>query len=407
MFTKESLEKYADVMMWGLETARKSTGGIYKPGDVIFLSYDFDALALAEEIYINLIARGMHVVTKMTNTPRMDCNFYSLANDEQLKFLPPWSKLMYANLNGLIGLRAPASLTHLSGVDPKRITAVSFSAKPLMKIRDKREAVGEFGWTLCMMPTQALAKQARLSGEEYAEEIIRACYLDKDEPVKEWERLKKEAEEIKRWLKLLDINTLHIQSQNTDLRVKVSDRRKWLGVSGHNIPSFEIFTSPDWRGVEGVYYSDMPSFRSGNYVKGVRLEFKNGEVVKIEAEEGEEFTKKQLEMDEGARRLGEVSLTDKRFSPIKKFMANTLFDENIGGENGNCHIACGASFSDTYAGDICTGDTSDLSEKKKKELGFNDSTLHWDLINTEKKVVTAHLKYGGSIVIYEDGKFRL
>jgi len=407
MFTEEILKKYADVMIWGLETARKSTGGVYKPGDVIFLSFDLDALALTEEIYAKLIARGMHVVTRLRNTPKMERDFYTLANEEQLKFLAPWSSTMNENFNGLIGLEAPSSLTHLAGIDPKRFATASLAAKPLMEIRDKREAAGEFGWTLSMMPTQALADQAKLSLREYAEEIVAACYLDEDNPVAAWENLKRDAEEIKRWLLQLDINTLHIESNNINLKVKVGDRRKWLGVSGHNIPSFEIFTSPDWRGTEGIYYSNMPSFRSGNLVKGVRLEFKAGEAIKVEAEEGEEFVRKQLEMDAGARRLGEVSLTDKRFSPITKFMANTLFDENVGGEDGNCHIAVGASFADTYAGDVYTGNTSDLSEEKKKELGFNDSALHWDLINTEPKRVTAYMKAGASIVIYENGKFRI
>jgi aminopeptidase len=81
-------------------------------------------------------------------------------------------------------------------------------------------------------------------------------------------------------------------------------------------------------------------------------------------------------------------------------MANTLFDENYGGKFGNCHIAVGASYSDSYAGDI-----KRLSTALKKKLGFNDSALHWDLVNTEKKRVSAHLVSGKTIAIYENGKF--
>ena len=81
-------------------------------------------------------------------------------------------------------------------------------------------------------------------------------------------------------------------------------------------------------------------------------------------------------------------------------MANTLFDENYGGENGNSHIALGSSYSDTY-----NGDSSKLTKELKKKLGFNDSALHWDIVNTEKKRVTAHLKDGKKIIIYENGKF--
>jgi aminopeptidase len=105
-------------------------------------------------------------------------------------------------------------------------------------------------------------------------------------------------------------------------------------------------------------------------------------------------------MDRGASRLGEFSLTDRRFSKINQFMANTLFDENFGGRWGNCHIALGASYADTYGGDIQL-----LTRAKKVQLGFNDSALHWDLVNTEKKRVVAHLTDGRQTTIYENGCF--
>ena len=105
-------------------------------------------------------------------------------------------------------------------------------------------------------------------------------------------------------------------------------------------------------------------------------------------------------MDKGADKLGEFSLTDKRFSRIDRFMANTLYDENYGGKNGNCHVALGSSYSNTYA-----ADSKKLTPARKRALGFNESALHWDLVNTEKKRVTAHLKSGETISIYENGRF--
>ncbi|MCJ7772408.1 MAG: aminopeptidase, partial [Desulfobacterales bacterium] len=99
--------------------------------------------------------------------------------------------------------------------------------------------------------------------------------------------------------------------------------------------------------------------------------------------------------------VGEFSLTDKRFSRINRFMANTLYDENYGGRHGNCHLAVGDSYSDTY-----NGNPAELTKEIKKELGFNDSALHWDLVNTEKKTVTAYLKSGKRVLIYENGMFK-
>jgi aminopeptidase len=166
------------------------------------------------------------------------------------------------------------------------------------------------------------------------------------------------------------------------------------------VPSFEVFVSPDWRGTEGVYFANLPSFRSGNYIEDVRITFAKGNAVKVEAKQGEEFVKKQLAMDPGARRVGEFSLTDKQFSRIDRFMAETLFDENFGGKVGNSHIALGSSYSDTYSGNL-----AQLTSALKKKLGFNDSALHWDLVNTEPKTVTAHLTDGNKIIIYDRGVF--
>jgi len=198
----------------------------------------------------------------------------------------------------------------------------------------------------------------------------------------------------------MSVSYYHIQSDNVDLRIKPGKRRQWIGVSGHNIPSFELFLSPDWRGTEGYYFANQPSFRSGNYVENIRLVFEKGRVAGINADTGEDFAVKQLSMDKGAGRVGEFSLTDRRFSRIDRFMADTLFDENYGGQWGNCHIALGASFSDTY-----DGNPAELTKAMKKGLGFNDSALHWDMVNTERKIVRARLSNGKTTTIYEDGVF--
>ena len=200
----------------------------------------------------------------------------------------------------------------------------------------------------------------------------------------------------------MKIKAYRIESKTIDLTIAHGEQRRWIGISGHNIPSFELFISPDWRGTEGVYYANQPSYRSGNLVKGVRLEFKKGSAVKVDARMNADFVKKQLAMDKGACRVGEFSLTDIRFSKIDRFMADTLYDENYGGAYGNCHIAVGSSYSDTYA-----GNPAELTPQKKIALGFNDSALHWDLVNTEDKVVTAILANGKKTVIYEKGKFKI
>ncbi len=397
MLTKKQIQKYSDVLLWGLKAARIKA---FKKGDIVLVQFDPAAVHLAESLQAKLLDWGMIPVLRSGPTITMEKTFYGKANQRQLTFLGSWEKDLCQHLNGRIFLHAPESLTHLKHIDPKRIGKVAVAKKPLRDIMREREEKGELGWTLCMVPTEALAKQAGLSLRQYANQVIRACYLDKPEPVGEWKKIFKKAIALKKWLNGLDITHCHIESDHTDLMIKIGEKRRWQGISGHNIPSFELFLSPDWRGTKGVYYADQPSFRSGNYVEGVRLTFERGAVMKVNAKKGKNFVEKQLHMDPGARRLGEFSLTDKRFSKINRFMASTLYDENFGGRYGNCHVAVGMSYTDTYA-----GDPAKLTAKMKDKLGFNDSALHWDLVNTENKRVTAHLRSGEKVVIYENGMF--
>ncbi|MCF8070606.1 MAG: aminopeptidase [Desulfobacterales bacterium] len=397
MLTEKQLERYADVLIWGLKTARTKK---YKKGDIVIIRYHKPAIRLAEILFKKLLEMGINPVQRVTPTPKMELDFYEIASNKQIGFIPPGDEELYKNLNGSIYLHAPESITHLSKVDSRKIGKTAVAIKPLRDILEKREEKGQFGWTLCSLPTEEQAKHSKLSMKEYTHQIVKACYLGKTNAVDEWKTIFKNAISIKKWLNAMKVKHYHVESQSMDLKVTLGEKRKWIGISGHNIPSFELFVSPDWHGTEGVYFANQPSYRSGNYVEDVKLTFKKGSVVGITAKTGEDFVKKQLAMDKGANKLGEFSLTDKRFSKINKFMANTLFDENFGGANGNCHVAVGASYSDTF-----DGDTSKLTKERKEKLGFNSSALHWDLVNTEKKKVTAYLTNGKSVVVYENGKF--
>ena len=397
MFTEKQLERYADVLWWGLTTARKSA---FKKNDIVLIRYNEPAVRLAEILYGGILSRGLQPVQRMNPTATMERDFYLLATNRQLVFLPPGEKELLSCLSGSIFLLAPESITHLSDIDPKKIGQTALAQKPLRDILNRREAHGAFSWTLGVYPTTELAGHAGISLDEYARQVATACFLNKSAPVDEWRRIYKNAQSIKKWLNAMNLKYLHVESDRIDLEVTPGEKRRWVGISGRNIPSFEIFLSPDWRGTRGQYHADQPSYRSGNRVEGVSLEFAKGEAIQVSADTGEEFIKNQLQMDQGANKLGEFSLTDKRFSRINQFMANTLFDENYGGRFGNCHIALGSSYSNTYA-----GDSKKLNQALKKKLGFNESALHWDLVNTEKKRVTAHLKSGKTLTIYENGRF--
>jgi aminopeptidase len=397
MFTKKQLERYADVLWWGLTTAKKVS---FKKNDILLIRYNSSAVRLAEVLYAGLLSRGMHPVQRVSPSATMEKDFYLQASNRQLVFIPPGEKELMSRLNGSIYLHAPESITHLSHVSPRKIGKTAVAQKALRDILNRREARGSFSWTLCIYPTTELAGQAGISLEQYTRQVVKACFLNKSDPVSEWRNIYDNARSIKKWLNSLKVKFLHVESDNIDLEITPGVKRQWIGISGRNIPSFEIFVSPDWRGTRGKYYADQPSYRSGNRVEGVRLEFNRGKVIKVTAESGRKFVKSQLQMDKGADKVGEFSLTDRRFSRINRFMANTLYDENYGGRHGNCHIALGSAYSNTYA-----GDSKRLNQALMQKLGFNESALHWDLVNTEKKRVTAHLQTGKAVTIYENGQF--
>jgi len=185
------------------------------------------------------------------------------------------------------------------------------------------------------------------------------------------------------------------------LWVKIGEKRAWNGGSGRNIPSFEIFTSPDWRGTNGWIKFNQPLYYFGNLIEGIELEFKDGLVIRSSAKKNEKVLKAMI-ASKDADKVGEYSLTDRRFSRITKFMANTLFDENVGGSHGNTHIALGNSYHDCYK-----GDPGKVSKKEWARLGYNDSSVHTDIISTTPRIVTAYLPNGKTKVIYKNGQFTL
>ena len=294
--TRKQIEKYADVLIWGLETARTKP---YKDYDPILLRWDLASQPLAESLYRKLLEKKRNVSLQALPSPDMEESFFSVTDKKQRVWMREGTSAFYEKLSGSIFLNAPTSLTHLKNVDPKRIAEVAKARKPLRRILEKREERGQFGWTLCTYPTEELAAQAGITLEEYSKQIIKACFLNTKDPVARWNEIFQQSMEIKKWLNALPMKTVRVETSNMELEVTIGEKRQFLGVSGHNIPSFEIFTSPDWRQARGTYYADQPSFRNGNLVKGIKLSFEKGRVVKAEAAKGGNYLRQMLAMDRG------------------------------------------------------------------------------------------------------------
>ncbi|MFB6246170.1 MAG: aminopeptidase [Candidatus Pacearchaeota archaeon] len=393
--SQEILDKYASLLV---DFALNDGNGINK-GDRVFIAVPECARPMLDALRRQVLKSGGHPLIKYI-PDNFSREFFELASEEQLTYFP--EKLLKGRIEEIdhtIAIDADANPHEMKGISPEKIMKNQESMKPYMQWKDQKENRGEFSWTLAFYGTEAMAKEAGLTLEEYWNEIINACFLDYEDPKAEWRKVMDEIERVRKTLSEMSIRYLHLEAEGTDLWIKLDENRRWVGGSGHNIPSFEVFTSPDWRGTSGKIQFTEPLYVHGNLVKRAFLRFEEGKVIEAKAEEGEEFLR-ELIKTENADKVGEFSLTDKRVSRITKFMANTLYDENVGGENGNTHIAVGKSYADCYS-----GDPSKPTEKEWEEMGFNDSSVHTDIVATSDRKVTAKLADGSEKVIYKDGMF--
>ncbi len=396
------LERYADVLV---NFALGGGAGV-KRGEVVRVTAHEVAKPLYVELHRAVWRAGGHTIGHYLPDDDAESNlsrdFYELAGDEQIDFFADaFLRGMIDQIDHQVTVLSETDMHALEGVDPALIMRSGRAMKPAMDWRTEKENAGRFTWTLGLYGTAAMAAEAALTEEEYWQQITDACFLDEDDPIARWRQVSEQIGEYVARLNALPIEALHIVGADVDLRVMLGERRQWVGGSGRNIPSFEIFTSPDWRGTEGWIAFNQPLYRYGNLVRGVRLEFVDGRVVKAAAEHNEHVITEMV-ASENADKVGEFSLTDRRFSRITKFMAETLYDENVGGPFGNTHIALGKSYHDCYA-----GDPASVTREEWDRLGFNESSVHTDIVSTTDRTVTATLRGGGEQVIYTGGEFQL
>lgn len=395
--SQKILEKYANVLV---NFALGGGKGI-KKGEVVFLQVPESAKPLLKALRITVFkAGGNPIINYIPDDFSRD--FFDYANDEQIKFFPTkYLKGKIDEMDHVISIIAEVNKYELRGVDPKKIMLNGLSMKPYMDWRNEKENKGRLTWTLAMYATNAMAKNAGMSLRKYWEEIIKGCYLKEEDPINKWKQTFAEIERIKTKLNSLDIQKLRIHAKDTDLIIGIDKNRKWLGGDGRNIPSFEIFISPNYYQTEGFISFSEPLYRYGNVVKNIKLKFKNGSVIESEASEGREILKEMIRT-KGADKVGEFSLTDIRFSKITRFMGETLFDENMGGKYGNTHIALGSAYKDSYP-----GNSGEVKREAWNKMGYNDSSVHTDIISTTNRTIIATLFNGQDILIYKNGQFTL
>lgn len=250
-------------------------------------------------------------------------------------------------LDAFVRIDAPASTTELADIDPGVISMLTRAQAPV------QEAMLALRWCGTLHPTPALAQQAGMATAEFAAFVTRALFLDRPDPLGAWRALSVRQQRLAD--RLATAREIRIEADGTDLTLRV-DGRTWINSDGrHNMPSGEVFTGPHERSASGTISFTVPTGPRGSIVTGVRLRFRDGEVVEASAERGEQRLLASLATDAGARRLGELGIGTN--AGIDRPTGGILLDEKMAG---TVHLALGRSYPETG--------------------GVNQSALHWDLI---------------------------
>lgn len=395
--SKTILQKYADVLV---NFALNSGKGV-KPGEVVLCQVPDVAKPLALELQNAILKADAQPMIRLLPT-EFSKDFYTLASDAQIKFFPEkYLKAQADLIDHRIAVIADVDPYELKSIDPKKPLLSRQSLKPYQDWLVAKELKGKHTWTIALWATQAKAELVGLSLKAYWQQIIQACFLDQSDPIKKWQAVFALQAKILAKINALEIEQVEVKGKDVDLTLKIGRDRLWQGGTGRNIPSFEIFTSPDWCGTEGWIKFNQPLYRYGNVISGIELKFSRGRVVGFSAKTGQRLLKQMLKT-KNADKLGEFSLTDKRMSRISHIMAETLFDENVGGVFGNTHVAIGMAYKDCFK-----GDASKLTPAEWAAKGYNDSAEHTDMISTSDRTVTAILADGRKMVLYRHGRFTL
>ena len=400
--SKQILKKYADVMV----NFALGGGKGMKKGETVFLGLSQDAEPMLVPLIEAITKAGgnyiLHYIPKNEGRLTRGPAFFKNASPAQISYVPEkYFSGLVDEVDHVLQVLTQGDTSVLKGIETQKLVDFKNAQRVLTRKYIKKEEKGRLTWTLCLYGTPHAAKKAGMSQKMYWEQIIKACYLNKKDPVAEWKKTSRELTRLKKKLTNLHIDRVHMEGKDVDLWLTIGPKRAWKAGGGANVPSFEVFTSPDWRGTEGWIRFSEPLLRFGKRIEGIELWFEKGKVVKAKAKKNEKVLK-QLLSTKNADKLGEFSLTDRRHSNITKFMAETLFDENTGGKYGNTHVAVGSAYKTCY-----DGDPARVKPATWKKLGYNESTEHTDIVSTTNRKVTAYLPNGKEKVIYKDGEFKI
>ncbi|PPK87349.1 aminopeptidase [Neolewinella xylanilytica] len=343
-----------------------------QPGERLFVNSTTLAEPLIDALYRETLKAGGNLEVSLT-TRGQAAAMREYGSPEQFAYLPTLQKRAMDEFEAYIYVSAPFDLRE-PDPSPELKAARREAFKPMHDTYFARTADRRLKRSMCIYPTPALAEEAGMSEKEYTAFVFNACKLNEADPKAAWLGVRDRQQRVVDHLN--SCTSFRYLNDRSDIHF-TTNGRTWINSDGQtNMPSGEVYTSPEEDSVNGHIYFDYPAIRNGVEVKGVSLEVKDGEIQSWRAESGQEVLDETFAID-GTRRFGEAAIGTNY--DIDRFSKQILFDEKIGG---TVHMAVGQSYA--QAG------------------GRNSSSVHWDMI--------ANMRAGGRVfadgeIIYENGRF--
>jgi len=346
-----------------------------KPGDWVLIRGQPVSLPLVDQVARHVLRAGGNPSIFMS-TDDLRSAMLEEASMEQLAWISPVDRLVNEEVDAIISIWATENTRAMSGADHAKLRHYQASHSEISKIFMDRMSDYSLRWVGTQFPNQAHAQEANMSLAQFEDFVYGAAYADQPDPVQRWHQMHDMQQQLVEWLK--GKKRLEVRGPNVDLTLSI-EGRDFINSDGHrNMPSGEIYTSPQEQSAEGWIKFTYPAIYMGQEVEGVTLTFNEGKVVEASAEKNEALLLSQLDVDAGARYLGEFAIGTNY--AIQQFTKNTLFDEKIGG---TIHLALGRGF---------------------KEIGGqNESAVHWDMVcdmRQESEIVA------DGVLFYKDGRFQ-
>ena len=389
-------ERYAELAV--------RVGANVQPGQLVDVIARVEHAAVARAVTREAYKAGAAYVDVLYTDQHIRRALIQHASDEMLSWTPPWllsrAKQVGNERAAVVALTGDAEPDLLADLPGERVGR----ARMLEMAEESNRQVNEQlnNWTVVGVPNEGWAQQ--MFGEPDVErlwKLVEFCVrLDEDDPVAAWrghvERIGARAGALND----LQADAIHFRGPGTDLRVGLLPESRWQGVESHtaqgipyvaNMPTEEVFTTPDLRRTEGVVRSTRPLALYGRIVRGLEVRFEQGRIAEVRAEEGGEVIEGQLATDDTAGYLGEVALVDgdSRIGKTGVTFFDTLFDENA-----TCHVAYGSAYAEAVEGGVIEG--------------VNVSTVHTDFMVGGPDVdVDAVLRDGSTVPLLRNDVWQL